>query len=159
VRLFLGVCCGLCNQCAVFGDLPEALLLRRYTFWLMLQLCISPKTACAHHDSCMSSPLAIYQWEAAQEHLLVCCRYRHTSYHKQTKNQWARDDPAYVIICCLLVAAAASAYCVAYAGPAMLPAPCMPSLHSHLFMLSLHPHPCMRSGMQAISATQPVHAL
>ena len=39
-------------------------------------------------------------------------RYRHTSYHKQTKNQWARDDPAFVIICSLLVAAAATAYCV-----------------------------------------------
>ncbi|BDA48495.1 Protein unc-50 homolog [Coccomyxa sp. Obi] len=58
-----------------------------YTFWLMLQLCISPKTA-----------------------------YRHTSYHKQTKNHWARDDPAYVVICCLLVAAAASAYCVAFSS-------------------------------------------
>nr|BCL66126.1 uncharacterized conserved protein [Volvox africanus] len=56
-----------------------------YTFWLMLQLCLSPKTA-----------------------------YRHTSYHKQTKNQWARDDPAFVIVCCLLVAAASSAYCVTF---------------------------------------------
>ena len=47
----------------------------------MLQLCISPKTA-----------------------------YKHTSYHKQTKNHWARDDPAFVVICCGLVAAAATAY-------------------------------------------------
>ena len=50
-----------------------------------------------------------------------CCRYRHTAYHKQTKNQWARDDPAYVIICCLLVAAAASAYCVACVTLASIP--------------------------------------
>ena len=57
---------------------------RRYTFWTMLQLCISPKTA-----------------------------YKHTSYHKQTKNHWARDDPAFVVICCGLVAAAATAYCLA----------------------------------------------
>lgn len=49
----------------------------------MLQLCVSPKTA-----------------------------YRHTSYHKQTKNQWARDDPAFVVVLCMLVAAAASAYCI-----------------------------------------------
>eukprot|EP00878_Enallax_costatus_P030192 GHUV01032853.1.p1 GENE.GHUV01032853.1~~GHUV01032853.1.p1 ORF type:complete len:305 (+),score=40.77 GHUV01032853.1:411-1325(+) len=56
-----------------------------YTFWLMLQLCISPKTA-----------------------------YRHTSYHKQTKNQWARDDPAFVVVLCLLVAMAATAYCVTF---------------------------------------------
>ena len=40
--------------------------------------------------------------------------YRHTSYHKQTKNQWARDDPAFVVVCCALVAAAAAAYCVTY---------------------------------------------
>jgi hypothetical protein len=50
----------------------------------MLQLCISPKTA-----------------------------YRHTSYHKQTKNHWARDDPAFVVICCVGVALAALAYCLA----------------------------------------------
>ncbi|KAK9832824.1 hypothetical protein WJX81_004711 [Elliptochloris bilobata] len=56
-----------------------------YTFWLMQQLCISPKTA-----------------------------YRHTSYHKQTKNQWARDDPAFVVICCLLLAVAAAAYCATF---------------------------------------------
>lgn len=40
------------------------------------------------------------------------CRYRHTAYHKQTKNQWARDDPAYVIICCVLLTVAGTAYCV-----------------------------------------------
>mmetsp|Transcript_57125 Transcript_57125/g.180812 ORF Transcript_57125/g.180812 Transcript_57125/m.180812 type:complete len:255 (+) Transcript_57125:132-896(+) len=55
------------------------------TGWLMLNLCLSPKTA-----------------------------YRHTTYHKQTKNQWARDDPAFVVICCALVAIAATAYCVAF---------------------------------------------
>eukprot|EP00887_Chlorella_sp_A99_P007806 scaffold20.g7806.t1 len=53
----------------------------QYTFWTMLQLCIAPKTA-----------------------------YRHTSYHKQTKNHWARDDPAFVVILCGLVAAAALVY-------------------------------------------------
>mmetsp|Transcript_3834 Transcript_3834/g.10865 ORF Transcript_3834/g.10865 Transcript_3834/m.10865 type:complete len:254 (+) Transcript_3834:316-1077(+) len=56
-----------------------------YCFWLMLQLCISPKTA-----------------------------YKSTSYHKKTKNQWARDDPAFVCVCCILVAIAASAYCVTF---------------------------------------------
>lgn len=39
-------------------------------------------------------------------------RYRHTAYHKQTKNQWARDDPAFVVVCCVLVAIAAVAYCI-----------------------------------------------
>jgi len=56
-----------------------------YTFWLMLQLCVSPKTA-----------------------------YRQTSYHKQTKNQWARDDPAFVVVSCALLAAAGVAFCVTF---------------------------------------------
>ena len=65
--------------------------------------------------------------------LCAWCRYRHTTYHKrasrakhawprscgdaplraETKNQWARDDPAFVVITCALVAAAACAYCAA----------------------------------------------
>ncbi|CAD7700463.1 unnamed protein product [Ostreobium quekettii] len=56
-----------------------------YTLWLMLQLCLSPKTA-----------------------------YRHAAYHKQTKNQWCRDDPAYLVVCCLFVAFSAAGYCVAF---------------------------------------------
>ena len=40
--------------------------------------------------------------------------YRHTSYHKQTKNQWARDDPAFVVVCAAFQAIAATAYCVTY---------------------------------------------
>lgn len=56
-----------------------------YTFWQMLHLCTSPKVV-----------------------------YQHTKYHKQTKNQWARDDPAFVVICSLLLLVATSAYCAAY---------------------------------------------
>ncbi|WRX13954.1 UNC-50 - like 1 [Theobroma cacao] len=56
-----------------------------YTFWQMLHLCTSPKVV-----------------------------YQHTKYHKQTKNQWARDDPAFVVICSLLLAVATVAYCAAY---------------------------------------------
>lgn len=52
--------------------------------WTMLQLCISPKTA-----------------------------YKHASYHKQTKNHWARDDPAFVVLTAALVAVTATAYCLA----------------------------------------------
>ena len=44
------------------------------------------------------------------------CRYRHTSYHKQTKNQWARDDPAFVIATCGLLTVASAAYCIACAS-------------------------------------------
>ncbi|PRW20867.1 unc-50-like protein [Chlorella sorokiniana] len=40
--------------------------------------------------------------------------YKHTSYHKQTKNHWARDDPAFVVVLCALVAATAVAYCLAF---------------------------------------------
>lgn len=32
----------------------------------------------------------------------------------ETKNQWARDDPAFVVICSFLLAVAASAFCAAY---------------------------------------------
>ncbi|CAN1192473.1 Protein unc-50 homolog [Linum perenne] len=56
-----------------------------YTFWQMLHLCSSPKVV-----------------------------YQHTKYHKQTKNQWARDDPAFVVICSLLLTVATLAYCAAY---------------------------------------------
>ncbi|XP_050260996.1 uncharacterized protein LOC126705823 isoform X2 [Quercus robur] len=56
-----------------------------YTFWQMLHLCTSPKVV-----------------------------YQHTKYHKQTKNQWARDDPAFVVICSFLLTVATLAYCAAY---------------------------------------------
>eukprot|EP00850_Spirogloea_muscicola_P017496 SM000151S01484 [mRNA] locus=s151:181431:183865:+ [translate_table: standard] len=66
-----------------------------YTFWQMLHLCFSPRIV-----------------------------YQHTKYHKreqlagpakaQTKNQWSRDDPAFVVICCGLLAGAATAFSVAY---------------------------------------------
>jgi hypothetical protein len=31
----------------------------------------------------------------------------------ETKNQWARDDPAFVVVCSFLLAVAASAFCAA----------------------------------------------
>lgn len=56
-----------------------------HAFWMLQQLLVSPKTA-----------------------------YRHTSYHKQTKNQWARDDPAFAVALCVLLAGAAAANCAAF---------------------------------------------
>ncbi|KAF5937103.1 hypothetical protein HYC85_024609 [Camellia sinensis] len=56
-----------------------------YTFWQMLHLCTSPKVV-----------------------------YQHTKYHKQTKNQWARDDPAFIVICSFLLAVSTLSYCAAY---------------------------------------------
>ncbi|KAL7206450.1 hypothetical protein ACSBR2_019212 [Camellia fascicularis] len=57
-----------------------------YTFWQMFHLCTSPKVVC--------SPIFF----------LV----------SETKNQWARDDPAFIVICCLLLAVSTLAYCAAY---------------------------------------------
>jgi len=56
-----------------------------YTFWQMVYLCISPSKV-----------------------------YRATSWHKQTKNQWARDDPAFVAIMILFLAIGSLAYAVAF---------------------------------------------
>ncbi|KAF7071863.1 hypothetical protein CFC21_077099 [Triticum aestivum] len=56
-----------------------------YTFWQMVHLCTSPKVV-----------------------------YQHTKYHKQTKNQWARDDPAFIVILILFLVFATSAYCAAF---------------------------------------------
>lgn len=56
-----------------------------FTLWQMLHLVVAPKLV-----------------------------YKHTTWHKQTKNQWARDDPAFVVITSVLLTVAASAYCVTY---------------------------------------------
>ncbi|KAI9338533.1 protein unc-50 [Obelidium mucronatum] len=40
--------------------------------------------------------------------------YRNIFYHKQTKNQWARDDPAFVVLLLLFIAVTAVAYGIAY---------------------------------------------
>lgn len=56
-----------------------------FALWLMLQLCTAPKRA-----------------------------YLHTSYHKETKNQWSRDDPAYLVMLSLFLLVASVAYCVTF---------------------------------------------
>jgi len=40
--------------------------------------------------------------------------YRHTAYHKQTKNQWSRDDPAFIVICCGLQAFSVALWCLIF---------------------------------------------
>eukprot|EP01103_Thecamoeba_quadrilineata_P006916 TRINITY_DN16661_c0_g1_i1.p1 TRINITY_DN16661_c0_g1~~TRINITY_DN16661_c0_g1_i1.p1 ORF type:complete len:257 (+),score=18.92 TRINITY_DN16661_c0_g1_i1:114-773(+) len=62
-----------------------------YTFWQMLDLCISPSRA-----------------------------YRITSWHKQTKNQWARDDPAFVAILIFFLAISSLAFSVAFRADSFL---------------------------------------
>ena len=44
--------------------------------------------------------------------------YRHTTYRKQTKNRWARDDPAFVVITGAFVALVALLYCAFYSHSA-----------------------------------------
>jgi hypothetical protein len=56
-----------------------------YTFWQMFYLCVAPARV-----------------------------YRTTKLHKQTKNQWARDDPAFVVVLACMVAVASLAYAIAF---------------------------------------------
>eukprot|EP00931_Biecheleriopsis_adriatica_P004753 TRINITY_DN106382_c0_g1_i1.p1 TRINITY_DN106382_c0_g1~~TRINITY_DN106382_c0_g1_i1.p1 ORF type:complete len:247 (-),score=25.40 TRINITY_DN106382_c0_g1_i1:50-790(-) len=56
-----------------------------YTFAQMLYLCLAPRKV-----------------------------YQLTSYRKQTKNQWARDDPAFVVVMIWFLAVAAIAYGIAF---------------------------------------------
>ena len=57
----------------------------QYTFWQMFYLCFAPSRV-----------------------------YKTTKLHKQTKNQWARDDPAFVVVLACMVAIASLAYAVAF---------------------------------------------
>eukprot|EP01112_Ceratiomyxa_fruticulosa_P016778 TRINITY_DN5115_c0_g1_i1.p1 TRINITY_DN5115_c0_g1~~TRINITY_DN5115_c0_g1_i1.p1 ORF type:complete len:250 (-),score=16.44 TRINITY_DN5115_c0_g1_i1:4-753(-) len=56
-----------------------------YCFWMMFYLCVNPARV-----------------------------YRTTSWHKQTKNQWARDDPAFVAIMILFMGVAALAFSITF---------------------------------------------
>jgi len=56
-----------------------------YTFWQMFYLCVQPSRV-----------------------------YRTTQYHKQTKNQWARDDPAFVALLVFFLSIASLSYAVAF---------------------------------------------
>ncbi|KAG5526402.1 hypothetical protein RHGRI_032624 [Rhododendron griersonianum] len=62
-----------------------------YTFWQMLHLCTSPKIVYVYLTGIV----------------VLCC-------HSETKNQWARDDPAFIVVCSLLLVVSTLAYCVAY---------------------------------------------
>ncbi|RLM84760.1 hypothetical protein C2845_PM04G10830 [Panicum miliaceum] len=69
-----------------------------YTFWQMVHLCTSPKVV---------------------HNLLIQFKYAlvlefHPLGIPETKNQWARDDPAFVVILILFLVFATSAYCAAY---------------------------------------------
>ncbi|TXG64221.1 hypothetical protein EZV62_011215 [Acer yangbiense] len=84
-----------------------------YTFWQMLHLCTSPKVVFIADDVLIIVVMIYVELHDG-------CSYQHTKYHKrvgsdvETKNQWARDDPAFVVICSLLLSVATIAYCAAY---------------------------------------------
>jgi len=56
-----------------------------YTFWQMFYLCVNPTRV-----------------------------YKNTVYHKQTKSQWARDDPGFVVVLFYFIFISAIAYAVAF---------------------------------------------
>lgn len=56
-----------------------------YALWLMANLCTSPRTA-----------------------------FRTTLYHSRTKHQWARDDPAFIVVLLYLLLIAATAWSLAF---------------------------------------------
>ena len=67
----------------------------------------------------------------------------------ETKNQWARDDPAFVVITSVLVAVASAAYCVAYA-----PLPSHPVL-AHAAVPYLQSLPMLRTPRPTPTAVPP----
>ena len=56
-----------------------------YTVWQMLYLCVNPTRI-----------------------------YRTTTYHSRTKHQWARDDPAFVVLVLYLLLVAVLSWCLAF---------------------------------------------
>lgn len=58
-----------------------------YAMWLMFNLCTSPRTA-----------------------------FRSTLYHSRTKHQWARDDPAFLVLLLYLLLVACAAWSVAFSA-------------------------------------------
>ncbi|KAH7518040.1 hypothetical protein FEM48_Zijuj09G0128400 [Ziziphus jujuba var. spinosa] len=96
-----------------------------YTFWQMLHLCTSPKVVGIYnfvfcmwnYGNAMNeaiSTLNITNSNSYVNRLDVYLIGIHFLLVSETKNQWARDDPAFVVICSLLLAVATLAYCVAY---------------------------------------------
>ncbi|KAI8532744.1 hypothetical protein RHMOL_Rhmol11G0237400 [Rhododendron molle] len=89
-----------------------------YTFWQMLHLCTSPKIVYVYLTGIVVLVVIWRMLMVGSDFLHVelnnGCSYQHTKYHKQTKNQWARDDPAFIVVCSLLLVVSTLAYCVAY---------------------------------------------
>lgn len=65
-------------------------------------------------------------WELTMWQMAYLCFqptkvYDTTKYHKQTKNQWARDDPGFVVLLVLLLGMAVIAWCAAFRSFHLIP--------------------------------------
>ena len=103
-----------------------------FTCWQMLYLCVSPTVVCvpaatlcddfaAGAGSLLSQHAPQVPAHDVPQTCATACCWRALGEADfcpcacaETKNQWARDDPAFVVITCGLLVAAASAYCAAY---------------------------------------------
>jgi hypothetical protein len=81
----------------------------------------------AHTSRYLRRAFSVAQWdlEATFYQLIYSCRaparvYKLTQHRKQTKNQWARDDPAFVALLLAFLAVSAVGYGVAYEYPSPL---------------------------------------
>ena len=93
------------------------------TAWQMLYMCLAPSLVCAPCASALAlrATLTLPGCAATATQPITnvrLCSARHLrpltaepAHRTETKNQWARDDPAFVVITCGLVAVAAFAYC------------------------------------------------
>eukprot|EP00871_Galdieria_phlegrea_P003734 jgi/Galph1/4361/GphlegSOOS_G2982.1 len=74
---------------SIYGYLKRLLNIRElafdYAFWQFLNLCFSPSKF-----------------------------YRNTKYHRQTKNQWARDDPAFLLVLLYFILMTSLCYAVCF---------------------------------------------
>ncbi|KAG8364231.1 hypothetical protein BUALT_Bualt19G0106700 [Buddleja alternifolia] len=99
-----------------------------YTFWQMFNLCKSPKVVYQHtkyhkrkstsvfhlFGSICVSGKALRISNMPIEAVVFFLRGSKFVLVKETKNQWARDDPAFIVIFSLLLAVTTMAYCAAY---------------------------------------------
>lgn len=87
-----------------------------YTFWQMVRALPTPHPPPLSIHTPAAERINLMPGDALQVYLCFDPKrvYKNTSYHKQTKNQWARDDPAFTVLCVCFLFVAAIAYTVAF---------------------------------------------